>query len=315
MVIGANIGTTVTPMVAAIGATPNARRAASAHVVFNVLTGVVALLLLPWIVGALHHGGELLGGRTGPAATLALFHTTFNLLGVLLMWPIADTLTGWLQRRFRVREQDAGQSQFLDETVLPVPTLALDALSRELARAGAMAERMTGAALAGSPAATLGPDHRSLESLGRAVDRFVERLRAAPMSRTASAELAVLLDIGRCYQEAAEQACLAAELPRLSASDSALAGVWTAFEGALTEVSRCCDPPGAVDASRLDAALALADACHEAMNAELLAAGADGRLALGSMEQALRRGSALRRAFRLLAKARRRTSEAAGGSR
>lgn len=46
-VIGANIGTTVTALLAAIGATPNARRAAGAHVLFNALTGTVALLLLP----------------------------------------------------------------------------------------------------------------------------------------------------------------------------------------------------------------------------------------------------------------------------
>src|SRR3990167_8062507 len=41
VVIGANIGTTVTALLAAIGATPNARRAAAAHVTFNVVTACV----------------------------------------------------------------------------------------------------------------------------------------------------------------------------------------------------------------------------------------------------------------------------------
>lgn len=133
VVIGANIGTTVTALLAAIGATPNARRAASAHVVFNLLTGAVALLSLPWLVGVLGQARAVLGLPPGPAAQLALFHTTFNLLGVLLMWPLADRLTYWLQRRFRAREEDEAQAQFLDATVLAVPTLALDALAREVA--------------------------------------------------------------------------------------------------------------------------------------------------------------------------------------
>lgn len=53
VVIGANIGTTVTALIAAIGATPAAKRAAAAHIAFNLLTGAVALLLLPWMVGLL----------------------------------------------------------------------------------------------------------------------------------------------------------------------------------------------------------------------------------------------------------------------
>ncbi|MCB2003143.1 MAG: Na/Pi cotransporter family protein, partial [Rhodoferax sp.] len=53
VVIGANIGTTFTALVAAIGATPNARRAAAAHVIFNLITACVALALLPWLIAAL----------------------------------------------------------------------------------------------------------------------------------------------------------------------------------------------------------------------------------------------------------------------
>ena len=128
MVIGANIGTTFKAMLAAIGATPNARRAAAAHVIFNVLTGLVALALLPWLVGAIAAGRAALGLASDPAIRLALFHTIFNVLGVLLMWPLAGALTRWLQQRFRAAEEDEAQPQHLDDTVLAVPTLALDAL-------------------------------------------------------------------------------------------------------------------------------------------------------------------------------------------
>ena len=93
VIIGANIGTTATALLAAIGATPNARRVAAAHVIFNVLTACVALALLPWLIGALATARAALGLAPDAAAKLALFHTTFNLLGVLLMWPLADVLT------------------------------------------------------------------------------------------------------------------------------------------------------------------------------------------------------------------------------
>ena len=45
-VIGVNVGTTATAIIAAVGATPAARRTAAAHVIFNLLTGVVALFVL-----------------------------------------------------------------------------------------------------------------------------------------------------------------------------------------------------------------------------------------------------------------------------
>lgn len=148
VVIGANIGTTVTALFAAIGATPNARRAAAAQVVFNVITGVVALALLPWLIGALGAARAALGLPSDPAAKLALFHTIFNVHGVLLMWPLAAPLTRWLQ-----------------------------------ARIGHVAVRMTHAALAGAGPPALARDRAVVMQLNAAVEAFVERMnRSAPVN-------------------------------------------------------------------------------------------------------------------------------------
>lgn len=309
VVIGANIGTTVTALLAAIGATPNARRAASAHVVFNLLTGVVALLLLPWLIGALDGAREALGLPPDPAAKLALFHTAFNLLGVLLMWPVAARLTRWLQRRFRAREEDEAQPQFLDDTVLAVPTLALDAMAREVARAGEVAVRMTRAALAGADAATLKTDHAILASLDGAIERFVERLRSASMSQAASARLAELLRIQRYHETGAEQAVAAAALTWPGAADARLAAAKAAFVAAATALLVHCDPARPPDAAGPDTGLGTMEARYQDLKAALLAAGADARLALAGMEQALRRASALRRAVQQLHKSRRRLAD------
>ena len=305
VVIGANIGTTATALLAAIGATPNARRAASAHVVFNLLTGVVALLLLPRLIGALGQSREALGLPPDPAAKLALFHTTFNLLGVLLMWPLAAWLTRWLQQRFRAHEEDEAQPQFLDDNVLAVPTLALDALAREVARAGQVAQRMTRAALAGADAAAVRTDHGIVVSLDAAIQRFVEGLRSASMSQVASARLAELLRLQRYHETAAEQALAAAALPALGLADARLAAVEAAFVAATDTLLQRCDPAAPSDVAGLDADLRTMESRYEDLKSALLAAGA-ARLALTAMEQALRRCSALRRAAQQLHKSRRR---------
>jgi Na+/phosphate symporter len=81
-------GILVTALLAAVGATPNARRAAAVHVIFNLITASVALVLLPWLIAALTRAQQTMGLADDPAILVALFHTVFNLLGVVLMWPL-----------------------------------------------------------------------------------------------------------------------------------------------------------------------------------------------------------------------------------
>lgn len=311
VVIGANVGTTVTALLATLGATSNARRAASAHVLFNLLTGVVALALLPWLLHALDLVRKGLDLQPDPATQLALFHTTFNLLGVLLMWPLTSHLTRWLQQRFRGREDDAARPQFLDDTVLAVPTLALDALAREVARTGQVAVRMTRHALTDAAADTLTPDQAIFEGLDTAIEHFVERLRSASMSQEASARLAELLRMQRYHATAAEQAATAAMLrPPPGPGDARLDTSAQAFVRAAEGLLQHCAPSTAVEITALDVALDAVETRYDEFKAELLVAGADGRLTLTDMERALRRSSALRRAVQQLHKAQRRTASA-----
>lgn len=314
VVIGANIGTTVTALLAAIGATPNARRAASAHVLFNLLTGTVALLLLPWLVAALGRAGEMLGLPPDPATQLALFHTTFNLTGVLLMWPLADGLTRWLQQRFRAREEDEAQPRFLDETVLAVPALAIDALTAEVARAADVVQRMIRRALSGARAEDLQSDQRVHASLNAAIESFVERLHRASLSPVVSARLVVLLRTQRYHVACAEQALLASSLPPLVADGASLNGAHERFAEAAEALLRHCGPPVGASSDDPEVALGAMEARYEDLKQTLLAAGASARLSLSDMERALRRYSALRRALQQWHKACLRLAEVGAGA-
>lgn len=312
VVIGANIGTTVTAMLAAVGATPNARRAAAAHVVFNVITGVVALALLPWLIGALGVAREALGLPSDPAAKLALFHTIFNVLGVLLMWPLAAPLTRWLKARFRAREDDEAQPQFLDDNVLQVPSLAVDALTREVARIGHVALRMVHAALAGAEPPALARDRAVVTQLNAAVEVFVERMNRRAMPQHASERLAQILRVLRYHETATEQVHIAAPLRPVAADGPTLTRLHSAFAQDTAALLALCDPQvPEPETLTLDAASERMEAAYEDLKSALLAAGAAGGARLSSMEEALRRYSALRRAAQQATKARRRWPTAA----
>ena len=134
VVIGANVGTTSTALLATLGATSNARRLAVAHVLFNVLTGVVALVLLVPLMALVHWMAEGLSLADDATSQLALFHTTFNLLGIALMWPLEPKLSAFLLTRFRERQSSGAVLQFLDRNVAAMPDAAVAALINELER-------------------------------------------------------------------------------------------------------------------------------------------------------------------------------------
>ncbi len=298
VVIGANVGTTATALLAAIGATPNARRAAAAHVLFNVLTGVVALLLLPWMIGGIDALREGLGLPDDPAAKLALFHTTFNVLGVLLMWPAAPVLTRWLQARFRTREEDEGAPRHLDDNVLSVPTLAVEALAREIDRLGAVARRMLRGVLGAAASDAVSADQAIAERLDATVEAFVERINRTSMSAATSTHLARILRIHRYHESVLEQTVSAAALRRVAPPLPDSGAACARFERAAVHVLDRIDEH-AVDA----VALGHMEDDYQGAKQTLLAAGADGRMAMSDMEETLRRLSALRRAVQQAAKA------------
>jgi phosphate:Na+ symporter len=147
MVIGSNLGTTSTAFFASIGATPNAKRVAAAHIVFNAVTGIVALAILPLLIWFITEMGRALRLDDSPTVVLALFHTTFNVLGVVLLWPFTQRLVAWLRHQYRTTEEDDSRPRYLDDTVMATPALAMNALIMEIDRIGVLARQTAVAVL------------------------------------------------------------------------------------------------------------------------------------------------------------------------
>ncbi|QFU00312.1 Na+/Pi-cotransporter [Halomonas sp. THAF5a] len=134
--IGANIGTTVTAVIGAFGASTAGRRLAGAHVIFNLVTAAVALALLLPMAGLVDRIAALIG--LAPDAwplKLALFHTLFNGLGIALMLPVIPRLAARLERLFPGPARlPPSQARYLDATALQHADTALAAIAQECRR-------------------------------------------------------------------------------------------------------------------------------------------------------------------------------------
>lgn len=245
-VIGANVGTTSTALLASVGATSAARRVASAHVVFNVLTAGVALALLPlmlWLVAAV---GDALGLAEQPAVTLALFHTSFNVLGVLLMLPLTGPLARFLDARFLSTSETEGRPLHLDRTLTGTPTLAIDALTLELLRLLALVRRHVSGVL--DPDAVddrrLDAEREAIDALSGAVVDFMTRLERQRMTEDVAKAMPVVLRVLNYLEDVTELADDARRQARAlrRLQDAPLAARVHQFRGATLGVIAACDP-------------------------------------------------------------------------
>lgn len=260
LVIGQNVGTTVTAAIAAIGATVPARRTALAHILFNGLTGVVALALLPAFVALVVNATD---DVHDPAVTLALFHTVFNLLGVLIFLPLTRQL-GSMAKRL-VPEQGPTLTRYLDPTVTRVPAVALEAARRTLVDVTSSLLRVAAPILGSAPAPRQAA--RELQAAEEALAetrRFLAGLRTETESVDAHARHLAVLHASDHLQRAVST-CASLLVPRhlgeaseIFASSEALSLV---FEEAAASLQ---DPvaPGATGALQ-EAALHMAQRRRE----------------------------------------------------
>jgi phosphate:Na+ symporter len=308
MVIGANVGTTSTAALAVIGATPNAKRVATAHIIFNVGTGAVALIILPILFLIVKHAGELLSLEDIPAVTLALFHTIFNILGVLLIFPLNSRLADFLEKKFVTQEETEGQPRYLDKIVAVSPPLAVNALALELSRVTAFVRRMGLEVLRHKKISNkrISAAEMVVQKLSSSVAEFITHLEKEKLSQEVSAELALILRAQQHLLASADQAALFARLQvdvMAVEDDQLLAGIkrFHAEVARLIEMAK----PGEADFSYAgcERQLEQIQLDYDELKASLLKAGAELRIAIPLMIDVVEQNSRLRRMARQLVKA------------
>lgn len=166
VVIGMNIGTTFTALLASVGGSRVMRQTAVANLLFNIVTSAIAFpLLLLASPGLLH-----MSQTTGPLSALLMFHTGFNLTGTLLFLPVTPQFTAIVARL--VPDRAPARLISLDRGLLSDARAALTA-----ARGGAatVAARMFAAL---SAALREAPDYRPLSALDPEVTAAIDELEA-----------------------------------------------------------------------------------------------------------------------------------------
>ncbi len=133
LAIGANIGTTITAILGAIGSNIAGKRLAASHLVFNVVTGIVAMALIYPLANLV----DLLANKIGFDSNnytlrLSLFHTIFNVLGVIIMIPFIPRLERFLIRHLKEKGgKDIDEPKFLAQKMLEYPEALLASLMNE----------------------------------------------------------------------------------------------------------------------------------------------------------------------------------------
>ncbi|WP_299333520.1 Na/Pi cotransporter family protein [uncultured Psychroserpens sp.] len=140
MVLGENIGTTITANLAALVASFKAKRTARAHLVFNII-GVIWVLILfypflrfvGWLSEALGSESPYVTAAAIPVA-ISLFHTAFNIINTfVLIWfikPIAHLVEKIVPERIE-SELQVDEPKFITKDVLKYPETAISALQNE----------------------------------------------------------------------------------------------------------------------------------------------------------------------------------------
>ncbi len=132
LVIGQNIGTVATAVLAAIGATVSAKRTAAVHVVFNVVTAVAAFFVLMPVTLWLVQKGNLLG-TWEDTLVIAFFHTAFSLLGALIFMPFTNAFQRMIEWLIPDKAPKAvAETRYLDESLFSVPAVAISAAKKAL---------------------------------------------------------------------------------------------------------------------------------------------------------------------------------------
>ena len=170
LILGCNIGTCVTALLASVGTNVSARRAAVAHIMFNIIGTVIFLpFLVPFQNLVSHTSSEL-------PRQIANAHTFFNVINTLIFIPFIRPYANLLTKIVKGKEEEEIEylPKYLEHHLLNTPPIALEAAVKETIRTLGLTQRMVGLAME----SFFKNDAKSLEKVTRG-EEAVDSLREA----------------------------------------------------------------------------------------------------------------------------------------
>lgn len=177
LVVGAAIGTTMSGALVAIGATVYAKRTALAYILFNLVAGLIGLLLLPAFLYLIQLLDNFM--QISPDATmLVAFHTFFILIGVVFFLPFTAGFARVVERM--LPEVEDGLVQRLDDSLLNIPAVALEASQRTIEQLAGALLKIYGDILAMAQSARTDNELKQAEQALDNTFDFVTRIQLPP---------------------------------------------------------------------------------------------------------------------------------------
>ncbi len=223
LVLGENIGTTITANIAAIGATRTAKRAAIGHFMFNFLGVVWAVLLFKPLLGLVDTivPGTTIGTSSDVLLTnipyhLSAFHTTFNIINTGVMLIFIKQFEKIIMFLMPVKRSEEKKTDlvYLKTGLTSTPELSLEAASREVDRMASILEVMISKILhavkTDSPKlfertiTEIRAGEKATDVLEYKIGDFLQKLTHEKLSRPMIAEVLKLLDITNYLEKMAD---------------------------------------------------------------------------------------------------------------
>lgn len=224
ILLGDNIGTTITALLASIGQSKNAKRTAIAHSIFNISGSCVFIFLIPWFAKFV----QFISPKGNEVDANA--HTTFNIVCTLVWLPLIPLMVKIVTTIIRGDDKvqkTAFEPKYLDMKVVEQPAAAMVLVSKELDRLSELAESL----LTGLKA-SLTADKTSetylhfkenleiVQHLQESVSDYITRLfSSGNLTEQQSEYTAGLLFINNCIQRIAER-CVDVDKICMEISDS-----------------------------------------------------------------------------------------------
>lgn len=314
-VIGANLGTTTTAVLSAIGATATARRVAFSHVLFNVITALVAIILLKPMLDLTNWLQEAMDLSAGIPTTIAIFHTVFNILGVLLMWPLAKHMIKFLSGRFISKEELASRPLYLDQTALVVPALASVALLKETGNLNqkVIAIAMDAVSSEGEDIDRFINDQANIEKLATAIGGYVAELGRTHLPEEVANHLPEVIRIAQQYvlitELAGDVVARQRDIHLKPDHEHILESVVKLKQDAASILKKAIISKPEFDPDLLQQCYAELEDDYEALKMTLLRAGADGSMGMVTIDNQIDQANLIKRISKQLVKATRLQSE------
>ncbi|WWW10785.1 Na/Pi symporter [Arcobacter cryaerophilus gv. pseudocryaerophilus] len=133
LAIGANVGTTLTTILASFASNENGKRVALIHFLFNLISATFITILIYQFIDLTDFIAPFLGvSDNNYGMKLALFHTIFSVTGVILLTPAISLLVKLSEKLIQKKVSSASKPKYLNQSVLSNPDASLATLRKEI---------------------------------------------------------------------------------------------------------------------------------------------------------------------------------------